>query len=244
MLISREWQSAKNLLPLVTRHCRSPILLYVLLGLDLALVGLHGIHLGTQYLPGQLFDLSQDRGYPELCQWGQIWVTAMLLWGLSFRRQSALYGSWALVFLLLLVNDMTLIHEQGGEWLAQSLSLPSALGLQSADYGELIVYGVAGLVVVGLVWYGSRHNRDVIAQPTTVWLFASVVSLLLVSEVFDFLRMVLEALTHTAFSPFWTECFVVLEEGSELAISSLSLWFVWRLWRTFANLPKGVSPKP
>lgn len=244
MQFFQEWRSAKNLIPLVTHHCRSPIMLYSLLGLDLALVGMHGIHIGTSYLPGQLFDLSQDRGYPELCQWGQIWVTAILLWGLSIRRKSALYGCWALAFVLLLVNDMTLVHEQGGAWIAQSLALSSGLGLQPSDYGELMIYGIVGLVVASLVWYGSRKNRDIVAQPTSLWLMVGVVSLLIASEVFDFLRIVLEALTHTVLSPFWTEGFTVIEEGSELAISSLILWFVWRLWHTFAALPRGVSPRP
>lgn len=241
MMLNQARWSAMNLFRLVTRPQKSGFLLGCLSGLNLALIGLHVIHTVSPYLSDIHFSLDRDRGYAELWQGIQIWLSAILLWGLSLRRHSFLYGSWALILIILVSNDMTQLHELGGVFLAQKLALPTFLGLAPEDCGQLLIYAVLGLAALGLVSLGYRNNWDGIARPTSVWLMLALFSLVVCGELFDVIQQVL--LWVWADGVWVDPIFLILEEGGELFIASLILWFLWRVWCIFGRPSQAAGPQ-
>lgn len=105
----------------------------------------------------RLMAVPADRTIPEFFQYFK-WLSIVACLAICGRHaDSRCLLCFALVFLILLLDDAASIHEWGGELLAGLLSLQPALGLRAQDFGELISWLALGVVVVASVVFGLMH---------------------------------------------------------------------------------------
>ncbi len=73
--------------------------------------------------------------------------------------------AWTLVLVALVIDDLFMIHERGGELLLNQLKLQSFAGVRGQDLGELLVWGAMvvplGIVLaIGHLRAGPADRRD------------------------------------------------------------------------------------
>jgi hypothetical protein len=95
----------------------------------------------------QLWDGARDESLIEWVGYVQMGSAAILLLALAMNRKSALYFAWSLVFLVLMLDDSLRLHENVGHFLANTVHLPSVLGLRPNDLGELCSWAFFGIVL-------------------------------------------------------------------------------------------------
>ena len=84
----------------------------------------------------------------------------MILVGCLFRsKRQWIYVALAILFALVLADDMLEIHEEGGKYFARALELRPALGLRAVDFGELITWAILGALMVPLILVGLLRSK-------------------------------------------------------------------------------------
>lgn len=128
------------------------------------------IFLATHILTGALlekipvmFNISYDRSIPEWFCYGMLAASSVILLRAFSRRKSPLLISFSAVLLLMLADDSLAVHEVGGAMIAASLGHVSLLGLDPKDTGEMLAYGLMGLIILPFAIYG------VIRTPFSEW---------------------------------------------------------------------------
>jgi putative solute:sodium symporter small subunit len=206
----------------------SVALLAILIAIDLIFVTLHLLHLYSRHYTNigflaPMFSIEQDRGYGELWQYVKTLAIVLLLLGLSLRRASRSYLSWAFLFLSFLLDDALELHERLGEGAAAYLGYGPGLNLRANDLGELTVVALATLVFGTLLaftwWRGDVAFRRVSKR------LALLVGVLVVFGIgMDAIHiMVKNRVLGTALG--------FVEEGGEMVAVSLILWYTHRLFR-------------
>lgn len=195
--------------------------LVVLLTSDIAFILLHILYVYTGLLPSSLYSLARDRGYAEFFQYTkQLWVVILLLL-LGIKQRRGLYGVFSLLFLYFLVDDYGEIHENLGRLLAEVLRFGPRLGLRAVDFGELLVSAVFGLLfamAIALVYLLSDRTTRRVA----LHLIALVAVLAGFGVGLDMVEIIVD---HAGIS----RLLVILEEGGELLVMSVIVWFVMHL---------------
>lgn len=140
-------------------------LLLLLLCADGGFILLHLTSVETGWLREARISLEADGGPAEFYQYvKELWVVVCMAFAFVSTRYAA-YASWAFVFLLLLVDDATKVHEQVGAWLGHRYALPGALGLPPEHIGELLFAGAIGtfmLSAIGVaVWRAPEQSRRI-----------------------------------------------------------------------------------
>jgi hypothetical protein len=182
------------------------ILLYVTLG------GL--VVLGTLSEIPDWLALGKEASLPEV--WNYIkWASiAALLFATSLRGGPVWTFPMAFVFLIILADDSLGIHENAGPALATFL--PESLrGMAQA---ELAVFGLLGLVVLGLfaiAWRLAARTRA--PGPGPGLLFGLIAVLGFFAVVVDFLH------DSIPMGLIWYSIWVVIEDGGEMIVASLIL---------------------
>jgi hypothetical protein len=133
-------------------------LLAWLLGVDGVFIAIHIVHLATPYLPDLQFSIERERGFAELFQYAKELGVVILMVMLWRRTRWLSAAAWALVFLYLLLDDAISIHELGGDIAYRHLGFGDALGLRALDFGELLINGLAGVVVLAILGIGYRRG--------------------------------------------------------------------------------------
>lgn len=196
-------------------------LLFLLLIADLAFVILHIFYRYTDTISSGLYSLSRDRGYAEFFQYTkELWIAVLLL-AIAFRQRRLLYPVLAFVFLSFLVDDAFQYHESVGRLLAEVFNLPTPLGLEPKDLGELIVFAITGILLAAAVaiFY-------FLADPETRAATRPVIALIVVFAVFG----VLVDLIHSIIPVISIARVVtIIEESGEMLVMSVITWMVYRL---------------
>ena len=135
------------------------VLVLLLLPIPFLLVA-HQLHMrGVSGFESFRWSVNRDRSYIEVLGYVQVVAAAALLllqgW---WRRLGAVYVAWALVLLLVFVDDATGLHEAGGHWLRERPDAPRPLGLKPQDVGELMVWGGLAVLVLALLWVTHRRS--------------------------------------------------------------------------------------
>lgn len=198
-------------------------LLVVLLAVDAAFVLFHLLHHGgvEPFADETRWLLDADHGYPEWFGYGKLAVAAVLLVLLARQGPRLLYLAWALVVVVVLIDDAGTVHERVGGDIASTLDLNDGLGLRARDFGELAVWAAAGtvlLVLLVVVHIGvvARERRR------SAGIFACLLLLGLFGVVGDMLHMVLSGKARQIAGG--------AEDGGELvAISFLLVYVTWLL---------------
>lgn len=124
-----------------------------------------------------------DGSYIEMFGHTQLVAGAIVLAVLAVSRRSYAFSVWTVILVTLVIDDFFQVHERVGATLVRSLSLPAVAGLRPQDLGELLVWGVLGLVLGGalLVVYVAgrkserRDSRVLFGWVCVLALFAVVI---------------------------------------------------------------------
>ena len=198
------------------------LFLILLLCADFVFIGLHAVNTLTPLLKSALYSLGSDSSYSEMFQYLKwLWIIILLAY-VSRSRRSFGYLAWLLLFVYFLCDDALSIHEKVGEHIAGYLTLTPPFGLGLQDLGELLVSAVAGMVLFSFVTWAYLQGSQVFRKVSQDLL------LLILALVFFgvFVDMV-----HAAIHSGWRADFVlvVIEDGGEMLVASVILWYVFLL---------------
>lgn len=161
-----DWSEAVTLLrSRMRKDCLARRVVIGLIVLNLVLIGLPVV-LEQMERVGLLTPVSRpmlhptvDGSWPEILNYAQTALCSVALMLAAWRFRSVMALAWALVFAFVLFDDALQYHETVGAWLAQGLALPAIEGLRAVDLGELIAWGLAGMVVApALAWAFLRTS--------------------------------------------------------------------------------------
>lgn len=200
---------------------------YWLLGIDfvLALASLMRYRY-TFGLDEELLSISRDNGYAESFQYLKLAAIIGLLCFCAIIKKSAAIGGWAVVFGILLFDDKVSIHERGGAKLAEWLSFEPMFNLRANDFGELMIFATWGIIAIAVLGITYRTNRSELAKQIFRGLALSLLGLVIFGGFFDMLHIVLRNLVSETLIE--DELFDVLEDGGEMVVISLALYFVYQ----------------
>ncbi|WP_349371203.1 hypothetical protein [Salinarimonas sp.] len=133
----------------------------LLLGITLGAVLVHCAAIAGEQL-GLLRDealvdflrLDYDRALPEILNYGQTLLAAVLFGILFLRGRGAVFAGFALAFAVIALDDMVSYHEMAGDALVVALDLPALPGLRPDDSGELLAWALVGVPLVALLAWG------------------------------------------------------------------------------------------
>lgn len=106
-----------------------------------------------------IYSMSKDLGYAEVFQYiKETWI-AILLVLLLLARKQLVFLFWAILYGYFLLDDSLQIHEILGRAVVRNFGIESIVGIRAESFGELIVSGVIGslLLVLILVSYLRSH---------------------------------------------------------------------------------------
>jgi hypothetical protein len=198
------------------------LFLILLLFADLAFIVLHSIDILTPFLNNSLLPLGRERGYPEMYQYLKWFWIIILLGCLSISRRSFSYISWGLVFTYFFCDDALSIHERVGNHIAGNLTITPPLGLRLLDLGELAVSAAAGMILLSLVILAYLQGSQAFKKMSQ--------DMLLLILALAFFGVVVD-MAHTSIKLGGKVDFIlgVIEDGGEMLVASLILWYVFLL---------------
>ncbi|MBN8629553.1 MAG: hypothetical protein J0L76_01710 [Rhodobacterales bacterium] len=185
--------------------------------------------------------ITRDGSLPEMfgyLEWAVIVVA--LVW-LSIRDRWLPPFRWALVFMMVLVDDSLQFHETIGYMLKGSLPLPPSLAPQSEDIAEVLVFGAMGVIAVLLTATLFTRN-GAIARALSIRLMLIIVFLAFFGVGLDFLHQIIAGLSEGTFEAnFLPQVFGLLEDGGEMITASVATAFVLTLPGLETSGTKGVE---
>ena len=199
------------------RFDKSPysVFLGLLISADLAFIGVD-----IAYPDCGICSIGRDRGFPEVYQYIKLFWGVILLGALALTRSSLIYASWTLVFLYLFIDDASMLHESYGKYLADALSFRPLFGLRAVDFGELLITGIAGLLLLiplTIGYFRSKEHERAFSRYLVAIVFALA-----------FFGVFVDMLQITAGNTQLGEVLGMVEEGGEMIVVSVMLWFVFR----------------
>jgi hypothetical protein len=189
-------------------------LLLLLICADAGFTLLHLINVETGWLRAAAMSLEADGGPAETYQYvKEFWVVVCLVFAFVSTRHAA-YVSWALVFLFLLVDDATQVHERMGAWLGQRYALPGAFGLSPNHVGELLFAGAVGVSTLAVVGAAVRRGTSQCRRISR--------DLLCLIFVLALLGVVIDAIHVIAYvkGSLLAQVLLVVEDGGEMVVLS------------------------
>lgn len=200
---------------------------YLLLGIDcaFAIASLARHHLRFIF-DEVLLSISRDDGYAENFQYIKLAAIIGLLGFCAVSERSAAIGGWAIIFSILLLDDRLAIHERVGEKLAEWLSFSDMFNLRPRDFGEMIVFATWGILAIAILAITYRNNRSVIDRRIFKGLFLSLIGLAVFGGFVDMLAIAVR--NSIGVTPLGKQLFDILEDGGEMVVVSLALFFVYQ----------------
>lgn len=109
----------------------------------------------------QRWNADRDDSRAELFGYLQLSAAAIALFVLQVRLKppSHVYLSLAAIMAVIVIDDAFQVHETYGRVLRESLALQPALGVRPQDFGELIIWGVLGLVLGSWLLVSTLRSR-------------------------------------------------------------------------------------
>jgi len=196
-------------------------LLIGLLLVDGAFILMHLVHERTDLLHSSFFSIGRDGSAGEWFQYiKEVWILILLL-ELARRRANHLYRGWAFLFLYLLLDDFCRIHERLGSLVVAFCEIPRLCGVRARDCGEIIVSMLAGTVFLLLI--GTQYYRsDQAGRRISHRLLGLIVLLALCGVVVDTIH-------GTVHGPALSPLLYIIEDGGEMLVMSVALWYVYGL---------------
>lgn len=201
----------------------SSLLLLLLLTTDFAFLLLHFID-RTIALSPSLCNTAGLCGYGaiELYQLVKLFWVLILLACVILSTKCSGYISWILVFTCLLFDKALQIHQNIGSRLAYSFAayLPDNLGLQPRQF-ELAVLTVGGTFLLAIVAWAYFRGPHVFKKVSN--------DMLLFVLVWMFFGLFADIVAAIKLGPAAEFAADLIEDGGEMAVVSLILWYVFLL---------------
>ncbi len=192
--------------------------LLLLILADFVFIGVHCINM-TPILSNSLFSIESDFGYAESFQYiKEFWITT-LLFILAIKIRCIVYFFWSLLFMYLMFDDIFQIHEKFGVYLGIFFEFQPMLNLRAQDFGELTASTLNGFLLFTFIG-ASYLISDNKAKRISKYLFVLVMLLAFFGVVVDMLHFAI---------PFGKSVLGLIEEGGEMLIMSVIVWFVYGL---------------
>jgi hypothetical protein len=189
------------------------------------LVDLIFVQFDRMYLQGRLperFSFDNENGYPELYQNGKEFTLALLTLACLIQTGEPLYGCWFGIFSYVFLDDTFQIHERLGAWISERFAVAGPFGLRGVDIGELMVSALAGVIVtLSLVVAWRRSGAD--ARRVSLVLIALLFALAFFGVAMDML--------HVVMTGPWEYRMGIVEDGGEMIVVTIILWFLYTIWR-------------
>ncbi|MGB3297406.1 MAG: hypothetical protein WBA76_03985, partial [Phormidesmis sp.] len=112
--------------------------------------------------------------------------------------------------------------------LVEWFSIPSMYDLRGQDYGEIIVFLMLGAIAATILVLASRIDRASAARAISNRLLLFLVGLSFFGLVVDMAHSFASA--FFALSNRGNRYFAAFEDGGEMIVVSLALWFVYRVY--------------
>lgn len=205
-------------------------LLLLLLAIDMGFIILHIYN--SILIPddqfNDLFSLVQDSSLAEYFQYIKWLIIAFLFFIISNKQSTITYIAWALLFIYLLLDDSLELHEKYGADLIQFIKSTPPLGLRKQDIGELIVTAVAGGFLFTLLAWAYFKGSEVFKKVTKEMLILIAV-LGVFGVLIDMLSSTFSSMIkdETTSKRLFDFLFGILEDGGEMFIASIMLWYVF-----------------
>lgn len=176
-----------------------PVIRYfvaILLTANLALILIH-IVIGASYRLGlqpnalpYLWNVSSDHGVPEFLNYLQTGLCIVFLLVGWFRVRIHARLAWALVFVVVLADDSLEYHETVGNYLSTVLQLPTLVGAEADEIGEIISWLIAA-AIVALPMLAALRQKQSRTDPLSKLLLASFASLVFFAVGMDFIHQLM-----------------------------------------------------
>jgi hypothetical protein len=198
------------------------LLLLLLLSADILFILLHIINRQTPLLDSRLYRLDIDLSYSEFYQYVKyLWAIILFVIVMSASKIKS-YIAWIVVFAFFLGDDAFRVHENLGLIISEIFDLNPPFAMRPRDVGELIVFGSFGILLsVVLAW--AYFRGSVVFRKVSNDLLLFIIPLVFVGVLLDAVHAALD-LGRLAYL-----AFVLIEDGGEMVIMSLALWYVFLL---------------
>lgn len=211
------------------------LLLLLLLAADFFFIVLHIIHQrNIPVLRSPLYDIGTDRGYAEAYQYVKyFWILILFVYIIK-RTKCINYISWIVVFIYFLCDDSIQIHEKLGGYIATKFHFIPPFHLRLQDYGELVVYASVGtLLLIILAWAYFRGSQ--IFRKISMDLAVLMVALVFFGVFLDMAEVGVNA------GWFVEQSLGIIEDGGEMVVISVTLWYVFLLASKQGNSDMYIS---
>lgn len=208
-----------------------------MLATDAAFISAHLLHdLTDVAFNDHQFNLGRDRGYGEIFQYIKEYWIALVMGLLAFRRRSALYLVWAVLFGYLLLDDSMEIHETAGALIQDTLPFGSDLPRDGKDLGELVASIVAGVLFL-LGGAAAYRFADQKARTASHYLLFLLGLLAFFGVIVDVLHGMLYY-GPIVIGSIVNSIFVVVEDGGEMVVMSCIVLFTLLLASSYTEEPE------
>ena len=207
-------------------HRLVAVVAIVVLAIDVLLLTANAA-LNTYAVPffrNAMWDGDLDGSLIELFGYLQLAAASLALLGLWVRRRIGVYGAWALIFAVLVVDDWLMIHEYGGAQLIGLFHIQPAAGLHPQDIAEILVWVILASVLGVLLLIAYERAPRVGRRDSNI-LFGLVALLSVFTVGLDLVDSVVDLTT----SDLMRDSFTLTETSGELLVMSFMLVTVLRM---------------
>lgn len=181
----------------------------------------------------QIWSLSADYSASEFFGYFNLLGAAGLLYATFKRVRHPLLLSWAIIFMVLLADDVLLIHEFGGEWIGGLVPVDQFAGVAIHHVGELAAWLALGLLSLAVLLKGMFESSGDELRYNGFFFFVVAglvfcgIGIDLISS-FDYFQNTDEAgaLSHILYG-----FFLIAEDGGELVFMSLGFAGAYAVWK-------------
>jgi hypothetical protein len=199
-------------------------LLVLLLLADLVFILLQ-VPYKMQLVTNLNFWIEQGRGYAEVYQFIKEYWIGLMLFFIAIKRTRAIYFAWSLLFIYLLIDDSLELHENFGRFLVNYFGFRPAFGLPAFVFGELTVsifFGTLLFLFIAVAYFLSDSKAKEISRH----LFILILLLVFFGIILDTFHVFISWDESK-----WGDVSIlgVIEDGGEMLIMSIIVWYVFKL---------------
>lgn len=219
----------------------SPLALKMLIGLliiDFMFIGVFAFYGLQQVISDnpakfpQMWSLAADYSIPEFFGYAKLALVSLFLFAVFQKTRQLIWWSWAIVFALLLADDMLQLHEYGGEWVSGFMPFHSIGGIEAHHIGELTIYATLGVLALAVLAKGLLHTP--LATSTRSGFFLVVVLGLVVCgvgiDLISSANYFQDTDAGTAVSKALYGVLIIAEDGGESLFMTLGCAGAYALW--------------
>lgn len=218
--------------PIITLSFRT--LLLAILAVDLAfmltdLIAFSAEKAGWITEVPPFLKITRDEALPELVGYLKWLVIIVALTWLAIRDRWSAPFRWALVFLIILIDDSLQLHEWFGLILWDRIPYPPSLQSHGEDLSELLVFGMMGVAAIMLTaTLFTRHGP--LARALSLRFLWIVMGLVFFGVFLDFVHQLISSFSKgTVVAGVLPPFFSLLEDGGEMVVASFATAFVLTL---------------